>query len=144
MYQRRGARPACYWSCRWPVGLPHGRSAKGQKGQEVLVAGHPRLVASHVCTTQPCGQKLEKVNQEREKATFRRGSKGSIRITGRPRDIGGLLGVYNTNMWFGARKSGLSVVNIGFQVGKTGDGGRWRNKTGCQNNYWPPTLLRPF
>ena len=88
--------------------------AKGQKGQAVLVAGHPRLVASHVYTTQPCGQKLERMNQEREKATFRRGSKGSHRITGQPCDIGGLPGVYNTNMWFGARKSGLRVVNIGF------------------------------
>ena len=67
-----------------------------------------------MCTTQPCGQKLEKVNQEIEKPTFRRGSKGSHIITGRPYDIGGLPGVYNTNMWFGARKSGLRVVNIGF------------------------------
>ena len=44
-------------------------------------------------------------------------------ITGRPCDIGGLPGVYNTNMWFWARKSGLRVVNIGFRVRKTGDGG---------------------
>ena len=77
-----------------------------------------------MCTTQPCGQKLEKVNQEREKATFRRGSKGSHRITGRPYDIGGLPGVYNTNKWFRVGKSGLRVVNIGLRVGKTGDGGR--------------------
>jgi len=88
-----------------------------------------------VCTTQPCGQKLERMNQEREKATFMRGSKGSHRITGRPCDIGGLPGVYNTNMWFRAGKGGLRVVNIGFQVRKTGNGGRWRNKTSFQNNY---------
>ena len=73
-----------------------------------------------MCTTQPCSKKLEKVNQEREKATFRRGSKGSERITGRPYDIGGLPGVYNTNMWFRAGKSGLRVVNIGFEVRKIG------------------------
>ena len=55
MYQRRGARPAWYLSCRWPAGPPHGRPAKGQKGQVWLVAGHHRLVASHVSSTQPCG-----------------------------------------------------------------------------------------
>ena len=77
-----------------------------------------------MCTTQPCGQKLEKVNQERENAIFRRGSKGSNTITSRPYDIGGLPGVYNTNMWFRAGKNGLRVVNIDFQVRKTGDGGR--------------------
>ena len=66
------------------------------------------------------------MNQEREKATFRRGSKGSHRITGRPYDIGGLPGVYITNMWLKVQENGPRVFNIGLEVRKTGVGGRRR------------------
>ena len=84
------------------------------------MAGHAKKRASHVCTTQPCGQKLEKVNQEREQSTFRRGSKGAKAITGRPPNIGGLPDVYITNMGFRVQENGPRVFNIGFEVDKIG------------------------
>ena len=84
------------------------------------MAGHTKKRASHVCTTQLCSQKLEKVNKEREKAIFRRGSKGSNTITSRPPNIGGLPDVYITNKGFRVQENGTRVVNIGFEVKKIG------------------------
>ena len=71
-------------------------------------------------STQPCGQKLETVNQEREQPTFQRGSEGSKAITGWPPNIGGLPDVYITNMGFRVQESGPRVVNIGFEVRENG------------------------
>ena len=68
------------------------------------------------------------LRQERAQADFRRGSKGSNGINGRPPLFRVLPCVYITNMWFGFEENGSKVFNIGPEVRKTGVGGRRRSK----------------
>ena len=81
-------------------------------------------------STQPCGSKLATVNQEREQAIFRKGSKGSGGITGRPPTFGVLPCVYHTNMEVRTEKSDLRVVNIGLEVRKS------RRRRAPEDNNW--------
>ncbi|GMQ01715.1 hypothetical protein CsSME_00048260 [Camellia sinensis var. sinensis] len=67
------SRPAC--SSGRPA-TPPSRPTRGQKVQEQLLVGLPRKVASQMSRTQPCGEKIENVTQEREKLAFKQGSKG--------------------------------------------------------------------
>ena len=69
-----GGRPA----------TPPSRPAKGKNGKMDLLAGHHMMVSSHVCTTRPYGWNLATLKQEKQQATFQRGSKMKGRITGRP------------------------------------------------------------
>ena len=86
------------------------------------MAGHHILVASQVSSSQPCGSNLEILKQEREQANFRRGSKGSKGINGRPPLFSGLPCVYITNMWLKVGNTNPRVFNISPEVRKTGAG----------------------
>ena len=61
----------------WPAGHSPWSADQGSKGQQKLLVGLPRKVASQMSRTQPCGEKPEKVTQEREKLAFKKGSKGA-------------------------------------------------------------------